>query len=295
MWNRRKFIKSALVAAATLPAVTRGLAAENGQTYTVQRGDTLTGISQRFGVTIDELRARNGLQSDRINIGQLLIIRPPPAPARIYVVESGDTLGEIARRHNTTVHAIQSANKLTGDRIFPGQELTIPGGAAGASRDYISGVVSATEKLRVRQRRWQYIVAHHSGVNSGNAAIYDRFHRRHMGMPNGLAYHFVIGNGSDSGNGEIEIGNRWTKQLQGGHVRNARVNDVGIGICLVGNFETRHPTSRQVAALTELIHYLKYELHGGRPSFTVHREVDGSRTLCPGRNFPTARMHQIFS
>jgi N-acetyl-anhydromuramyl-L-alanine amidase AmpD len=114
-------------------------------------------------------------------------------------------------------------------------------------------------------------------------------------MANGLAYHFVIGNGRDSGDGEIEIGNRWVNQLQGGHVSTHQVNELGIGICLVGNFEELAPSTAQISALTELVLYLKNTLHGGRPQFMVHREVDGNRTLCPGRHFPTARMHRIFA
>ena len=54
---------------------------------------------------------------------------PTPTPAatpRIYIVQSGDTLGLIAARFGTTVAAIQAANGLTTDEINPGQELIIP-------------------------------------------------------------------------------------------------------------------------------------------------------------------------
>ncbi|HLS28373.1 MAG TPA: LysM peptidoglycan-binding domain-containing protein [Opitutales bacterium] len=294
MWNRRQFIKTALLAAAALPAATRGFAAAGAaETYSVRKGDTLTSISNQSGVSISDLRALNGLQGDHLVIGQKLIIKPAPPPAQIYTVKSGDTLGQIAQRHKTSVAAIQKANKLSGDRIFPGQELVISGGNGATSRRYIDNVVRQSRNLSI-SRNWQYIVVHHSGVNNGNARSYDRFHRNQMRMPNGLAYHFVIGNGIDSRNGEIEIGNRWLKQLQGGHVRNYRVNETGIGICLVGNFEVRHPTAQQLAAMNELIHYLKYELLGGRGKVTVHREIDGNRTLCPGKNFPIAQLHQDF-
>ena len=43
-------------------------------------------------------------------------------------------------------------------------------------------------------------------------------------MQNGLAYHFLIGNGIDSGDGEVEIGPRWKRQLLGGHVKNYKIN-----------------------------------------------------------------------
>jgi hypothetical protein len=55
-------------------------------------------------------------------------------------------------------------------------------------------------------------------------------------MSNGLAYHFVIGNGTSSGNGEIEVGNRWRRQINGGHVHSDYLNNISLGICLVGDF-----------------------------------------------------------
>jgi LysM repeat protein len=296
MWNRRQFLRSsALLAAVSLASGPASLrASSQDQVHVVQRGDTLSGIAQRYNLSVAELKARNNLTSDRINIGQSLLVAASTAPATTYVVQAGDTLGQIARSHQTSVAAIRSANNLQGDRIFPGQELRMPASSASPSYRHISEVVRVTRALRSR-RSWEYIVAHHSGVNQGNARIYDRFHRRQMRMENGLAYHFVIGNGSDSGNGEIEIGDRWLRQLQGGHVRTARINDIGIGICLVGNFEERRPTAAQLSAFTELVTFLKFDFLNGRCKFTVHRDVDGNQTLCPGRNFPTARMHQLFS
>ncbi len=44
-----------------------------------------------------------------------------------YRVRPGDSLWEIARRHDTTVTRLRSANNLNGSRIYPGQVLTLPG------------------------------------------------------------------------------------------------------------------------------------------------------------------------
>ena len=150
-----------------------------------------------------------------------------------------------------------------------------------------------TRGLPVSSGRWQWIVGHHSAIRYGNAAIYDRAHRE-RGMENGLAYHFVIGNGVDSGDGQIEIGPRWLRQLNGGHVHREDINEVGIGICLVGNFEESRPTVRQLMAFRELVDYLRGEVVGKAVRFAVHREIDPGRTACPGRLFPIEQMHRLY-
>ncbi|MGE9292694.1 MAG: peptidoglycan recognition protein family protein, partial [Puniceicoccales bacterium] len=133
-----------------------------------------------------------------------------------------------------------------------------------------------------------------SAIEQGNAAIYGSAHER-RGMENGLAYHFVIGNGIDSGDGEIEIGPRWHKQLRGGHVRSTQVNDVGIGICLVGNFENHPPTPRQHTSLILLVDYLRDNCVARDYTFTVHKWVDGgNHTLCPGKHFPYKEMSGLY-
>ncbi|MEO7675218.1 MAG: peptidoglycan recognition family protein [Verrucomicrobiota bacterium] len=149
-----------------------------------------------------------------------------------------------------------------------------------------------TRALSVKPGRWKWIVVHHSAIKFGNAAIYDRAHRK-RGMENGLAYHFVIGNGIDSGDGEIEIGNRWLKQLDGGHVHRDEINKIGIGICLVGDFEQRKPTARQILALRELVEYLRSEV-ASKIRFAVHKEIDLRHTNCPGRYFPAAQLHRFY-
>src|SRR6185436_2610222 len=137
---------------------------------------------------------------------------------------------------------------------------------------YTKDVRKQTKALSIVSGRWQWIVGHHSAIKYGNAAIYDRAHRE-RGMENGLAYHFVIGNGIDSGDGEIEIGPRWLKQLKGGHVHRDDINESGIGICLVGNFEDTKPTSKQLAAFQELVDYLRSDVVGRKIRFAVHREI----------------------
>jgi len=198
-----------------------------------------------------------------------------------YRIQRGDTLSEIAAAHGVTVSELKAANRLNSDRIVAGRTLVIPSAPLAA----LAPVIAATRDLRISPTRWQMIVGHHSAIRYGNAKIYDRAHRE-RGMQNGLAYHFVIGNGIDSGDGEIEVGGRWNKQLDGGHVRDNHVNHIGIGICCVGNFEETSPTPRQRASFEALVRYLRDDVMRGRYTLAVHREIDGAQTLCPGRNFP---------
>lgn len=206
-----------------------------------------------------------------------------PRP-RIHVVRAGDTLAALAARYEVTVGELKARNGLRDDVIRSGQRLALP------EPSVVAAVARATAELRIERGRWRHVVAHHSAIEDGNAAIYDGAHRR-RGMTNGLAYHFVIGNGRDSAEGAIEIGPRWLRQLEGGHVRSPEFNRRGIGICLVGDFERRAPSERQLASLTALVDWLRRDAPlGSRPRFTVHRNVDRNHTVCPGRRFPYARL-----
>lgn len=98
--------------------------------YTVVSGDTLWSLARKFNTTVDEIKKLNGLTSNSLSIGQVLKIssQEPEEEAEdnIYVVKSGDTLYDIARRFNTTVAAIKEKNNLKSDTLSIGQRLIIP-------------------------------------------------------------------------------------------------------------------------------------------------------------------------
>ncbi|MBI5367968.1 MAG: N-acetylmuramoyl-L-alanine amidase [Planctomycetes bacterium] len=133
---------------------------------------------------------------------------------------------------------------------------------------------------------WRYVVLHHSATPNGNASEFDAQHRR-KGW-DGLGYDFVIGNGHDSGDGEIEVGYRWRGQLQGAHAGNFVYNRYGIGICLVGNFETAAPSARQISATAELLAYLLVKFRIPPQNVTMHRTFRD--TACPGKRFPFSQL-----
>jgi hypothetical protein len=162
----------------------------------------------------------------------------------------------------------------------------------GKHYDYLTrSVRNEIDRAPVLRERWRFIIVHNSGTRQGNARIFDYYHRNVRRMSNGLAYHFVIGNGTSSGNGEIEVGDRWRRQINGGHVHSDYLNNISLGICLVGDFNRDQPTRAQLDSCEELIRYLrarcgKVEQHDipVRP----HREMNPPRwaTDCPGDDFP---------
>jgi hypothetical protein len=173
-----------------------------------------------------------------------------------------------------------------------------PGGEGGVHWQYLTPPIrKAIDDARVASNRWKYIIVHNSGTRQGNARIFDYYHRHVRRMPNGLAYHFVIGNGTSSGNGQIEIGNRWDRQLSGGHVHSDYLNYISIGICLVGDFNRDLPTKAEYEALDELIRYLRRrvgKVDGKYSTVRGHREINPRPTDCPGNRFPLNWLHRSF-
>ena len=128
-------------------------------TYTVVRGDSLSGIASRFGTTTRNLMSINGItNANFIRAGQVLKLSAdgvapaapapaapapttpapaapaPAAPATTYKVVAGDSLSGIAARFGTTTRNLMSLNGITdANRIRIGQVLTIAGAAAPAT------------------------------------------------------------------------------------------------------------------------------------------------------------------
>jgi N-acetylmuramoyl-L-alanine amidase len=141
------------------------------------------------------------------------------------------------------------------------------------------------------ERAWSAIIIHHSATDEGNAAIIDKWHRENNGW-NGVGYDFVIGNGTESGNGQVEPTYRWQGQLTGAHCGGTPgnwANEEGIGICLIGDFDKTTPTSKQMESLAKLVRFLQQRYHIPKSRVFGHGTTPGGHvTDCPGRRFPMA-------
>lgn len=104
--------------------------------HAVAAGEYLGLIAERYGVTVADLSRWNELATDRIRIGQSLIVSPetPSENAReawttTYTVVRGDHLARIAERVGSTREALERANPgLRNQRLRPGMSLAIVGG-----------------------------------------------------------------------------------------------------------------------------------------------------------------------
>lgn len=94
--------------------------------YQVKKGDTLYGIANKYGITLQELKSINDLDTDTLSIGELLKVPSGLSNANTYVVDKGDTLYSIAKKFNTTIDKIKEDNKLIDNMLSIGQKLIIP-------------------------------------------------------------------------------------------------------------------------------------------------------------------------
>ena len=140
--------------------------------------------------------------------------------------------------------------------------------------------------------RWRYIVIHHSAGQYATIEFLQQVHRdRQAGDPiDAIPYHYVIGNGNGLGMGEIASDWRMKYDIWGAHVsaRNATRNFLGLGICLVGNFEEVAVPKQQYEALVVLTRNLMDRYSISTDRVYGHGLIPGENTKCPGKHFPFA-------
>jgi len=117
--------------------------------YTIQRGDTLSEIAQRYNTTVNELVRLNNIQNPNMIYANETLLIPTKNNSistgsddknnTIYIVQRGDTLYSIAKRFNTTVQNIVNNNGISNPNlIYPGQRLIIAKSTANIQTKYMS-------------------------------------------------------------------------------------------------------------------------------------------------------------
>ena len=127
------------------PSAAAGAPPDQAGIYTVQRGDTLSKIAARLGVSAADLVKANGIgNANLVYVGQRLTIPRAGAPVTsvapaasstasataangTYIVRPGDTLAKLAARFGTTISTLMRLNGIkNANRIYVGQRLAVP-------------------------------------------------------------------------------------------------------------------------------------------------------------------------
>jgi len=213
------------------------------------------------------------------------VVQPQPMQGHYHTVLPKQTLWRISRLYGVPMNVIMKINRIRNPaKISVGQQLYIPG----VIEEYRPDI-----PLYRDTGHWTHIVIHHTATFEGDADTINQIHLN-RGWRNGLGYHFLIDNGTEGHeDGEIEIGHRWNRQMNGAHAKKANMNKVGIGVALVGNFSQSQVSERQQKALVYLVKILQQ--HYGIPNSRVlsHRGVLGAATECPGTHFPWEKFKRM--
>ena len=151
--------------------------------YTVKAGDSLWGISHKYGMSIDSLKSLNNLSSNFIYPGQVLkvgqsgsqsntVSKPSTSQSTnssnqsgSYTVKAGDSLWKIATEHGLTIAQLKSLNNLTSNTIYVNQKLTVT--MKKSVNDVTPTTKAPTQSYTVKagDSLWQIASAHGTTVN----------------------------------------------------------------------------------------------------------------------------------
>ncbi|GAG89095.1 unnamed protein product [marine sediment metagenome] len=124
-----------------------------------------------------------------------------------------------------------------------------------------------------------YISLHHAKKKYCTVADIERWHAKENKWDGGFGYNYLVVK-----DGKVYEGR--PIQIRGAHTKN--FNDVSIGICFEGDFETEHMGEVQMNAGIKLIKFIKESY----PDAVVKCHNDFMRTACPGKNFPIDKMRE---
>ena len=235
-----------------------------------------------------------------------------------YEVIEGDTLSSIARRSGTTVQAIVDGNNLTGNLLVPQARLWLPGAAtvgadplahltapeddqisptptkedvpepepnlpAWSGAGYVLVPRSSWTKVAPRSNsrpigRVTRITLHHTAEHGAVATLPDvevirrieNYHRNGRKWC-AIGYHYLVGK-----DGRVYEGR--PANLQGAHVLSENENNIGIS--MMGDWDKKMPSARQLSALKAFLDDTRDRFKVGKSKVYGHRDLN--RSVCPG-------------
>ncbi|RTZ61641.1 MAG: lytic transglycosylase [Gammaproteobacteria bacterium] len=192
-------------------AKSRGRSRTKTVHYKVRKGDSLHRIAQRNHVSVSQIKRASGLKSNKLRVGQRLVIpggnsaasrksakshvaKARKSASKKYRVRSGDSLNLIAKRHHVTVSQIKRASGLKSNKLRVGQRLIIPGGKHATSRKSGKKRVAKAQKVnskkyRVRSGDSLISIAKRFGVSVSSLKKHNRIRRnmiksgQHLNIP----------------------------------------------------------------------------------------------------------------
>ncbi len=233
-------------------------------------------------------------RSPKMVSNQQMFVQPPVTPSAASVqggfyhtMTRGETIYRIAKKYSVDQKELMRVNRISDpSHLEVGQQIFIPQRQRPTFQRALSGPLSEDEvrwKVGAPRSRsvWRTITLHHSATKKGSAKAFHREHtRRRMG---GLFYHFVIGNGTSTGDGALEVGFRWQKQVKANR-------PYDIQVCLVGDFNTQEVSESQFSTTATLVKMLMHDYGVPLSGVRKHEDIKGKHTACPGTNFPFDRL-----
>lgn len=147
-YEQTPYFSNATYASAAVPGVTKvgtkaSVATTRPRFHKIVRGDSLSKIAERYGVSLRALKRANGLRGDTAVLGKRLKLpasavdkQAPPvassstsAKPQFHIVKRGDSLSKISARYNVTISFLKRLNKLTKNTVYLGQKIKLSGTA----------------------------------------------------------------------------------------------------------------------------------------------------------------------
>ncbi|WP_394237572.1 LysM peptidoglycan-binding domain-containing protein [Niallia oryzisoli] len=133
--NRKKKFFS-IVAGFSIASLMLGAGNTEAASYTVQKGDSLWSISQKYGTSVNDIKKANNLTNtiiypnQIIEVGSSSPISSSSVTSTSYTIKAGDTLFSISRQFNVTVADLMAWNNLNSALIYVGDTLNVSGASA---------------------------------------------------------------------------------------------------------------------------------------------------------------------